>query len=109
MFILSFINGRPMVAGRDTAADGIIRMAGAVNVFGEFEGYKIVNDEAVVAAAPEAVLGMQRAGLDLDGAGRVRACGFPRNAGRPQASASSRWKAFTCWASGRAPRAPRAI
>jgi len=66
MFILSFINGRPMVAGRGTAADGIMRMSGAVNVFGDFEGYKIVNDEAVVAAAPEAVLAMQREGLDLD-------------------------------------------
>ena len=43
-------------------------MAGATNVFGDFEGYKIVNDEAVVAAAPEAVLAMQRSGLDLDAA-----------------------------------------
>lgn len=68
MFIMSFINGRPMVAGRGTAADGIMKMSGAVNVFGEFEGYKIVNDEAVVAAAPEAVLAMQREGLDLDAA-----------------------------------------
>jgi iron complex transport system substrate-binding protein len=66
MFILSFMNGRPMVAGRGTAADGIMRMSGAENVFGDFEGYKIVNDEAIVAAAPEVVLAMQRAGLDLD-------------------------------------------
>ncbi len=68
MFILSFMNGKAMVAGRGTAADGIMRMAGATNVFGEFEGYKIVNDEAVLAAAPEAVLAMQRSGLDLDAA-----------------------------------------
>ncbi len=68
MFILSFMNGKAMVAGRGTAADGIMRMAGATNVFSEFEGYKIVNDEAVLAAAPEAVLAMQRAGLDLDAA-----------------------------------------
>ena len=66
MFILSFVNGRPMVAGRGTAADGIMRLAGAVNVFGDFEGYKIVNDEAIIAAAPEAILAMQREGLDLD-------------------------------------------
>lgn len=68
MFVLSFTNGRPMIAGRGTAADGIIRLSGAENVFGDFEGYKIVNDEAIVAAAPEVVLGMQRAGLDLDAA-----------------------------------------
>ena len=56
MFILSFMNGKAMVAGRGTAADGIMRMAGATHVFSEFEGYKIVNDEAVLAAAPEAVV-----------------------------------------------------
>lgn len=66
LFVLSFMNGRPMVAGRGTAADGLIRMAGAVNAFDNFEGYKIVNDEAVLAAAPDAVIGMKRAGLDLD-------------------------------------------
>jgi len=66
IFILSFVNGRPMVAGRGTAADGLIRMAGAVNAFDNFEGYKIINDEAVLAVAPDAVIGMQRAGMDLD-------------------------------------------
>ena len=40
MFLLSFLNGRPMVAGRATAADGIIRMAGAVNAITGYEGYK---------------------------------------------------------------------
>lgn len=58
-FILSLANGRPMVAGRGTAADGIITMAGASNAFGNVEGYKMVNDEAVIAAAPDAVLAMQ--------------------------------------------------
>ncbi len=66
VFILSFMNGRPMVAGRNTAADGVMRMAGAVNAFDSFEGYKLVSDEALVAAAPEAVVAMQRPGLDLD-------------------------------------------
>lgn len=67
-FVMSFVNGRPMVGGRDTAADGLIRMAGAVNAFDSVEGYKIVSDEAVVASAPAAILAMQRAGLDLDAA-----------------------------------------
>ncbi len=66
LFILSFVNGRPMVAGRGTAADGLIRMAGAVNAFDNFEGYKLVNDEAVLTAAPDAVISMQRTGMDLD-------------------------------------------
>ena len=42
LFLLSFLNDRPMVAGRDTAADGIIRLAGAVNAMTEYEGYKLV-------------------------------------------------------------------
>jgi iron complex transport system substrate-binding protein len=61
-FVLSFANGRAMVAGRNTAADGLIRLAGAVNVFGDIDGYKPVNDEAVVAARPEAVMAMSNGG-----------------------------------------------
>jgi iron complex transport system substrate-binding protein len=61
-FVLSFANGRAMVAGRGTAADGLIRLAGAVNVFGDLDGYKPVNDEAVVAARPEAVMVMSNGG-----------------------------------------------
>jgi iron complex transport system substrate-binding protein len=64
-FVLSFTNGRPMMAGRNTAADGIIKLAGGVNVFSDFEGYKAVNDEAVVAAQPDAVVGMIRDGFDM--------------------------------------------
>lgn len=65
MFVLSFAGGRPMVAGRNTAADGIIKLAGAVNAVADFEGYKPVGDEAVIAAAPDTVLAMKREGLTL--------------------------------------------
>jgi len=64
MFILSFVNGRAMVAGRNTAADGVIRMAGAVNAIAEYEGYKQINDEAAVAARPDAVLVMKRSSAE---------------------------------------------
>lgn len=64
VFVMSFVNGRAMVAGRKTAADGIIRMAGAVNAVNQFEGYKQLEDEAVVAAQPDAVLVMERSGAD---------------------------------------------
>jgi iron complex transport system substrate-binding protein len=66
LFLLSFINDRPMVAGRATAADGIIRLAGAVNAVDAFEGYKLVNDEAVIAARPDAILAMHRDSHPLD-------------------------------------------
>jgi iron complex transport system substrate-binding protein len=59
-FLLSLANGRPVIAGRGTAADGIIRMAGGTNAFDDFEGYKPVNDESIAAARPDAVLAMDR-------------------------------------------------
>jgi iron complex transport system substrate-binding protein len=65
MFILTFTNGKPMVAGRNTAADGIITLAGGVNAITDFEGYKMISDEAVVAAQPEAILGMERADFKM--------------------------------------------
>jgi iron complex transport system substrate-binding protein len=62
LFVLSFVNDRAMVAGRDTAADGIIRMAGAENAMPDLTGYKPVGDEAVIAAKPDVVLMMDRPG-----------------------------------------------
>jgi iron complex transport system substrate-binding protein len=66
LFVLSFANDRPMVSGRNTAADGIIRLAGAENAITTYEGYKLVNDEAIVAAEPDAILVMDRAAHRLD-------------------------------------------
>jgi heme transport system substrate-binding protein len=66
MFLLSFVDGRPMVAGRNTAADGIIRLAGAVNAVSEYDGYKLIGDEAIIETRPDAVLAMQRESLALD-------------------------------------------
>lgn len=60
LFVLSFVNGRAMVAGSDTAADGIIKLAGGVNAMAAFKGYKPVSDEAILAAQPDTVLTMQR-------------------------------------------------
>lgn len=66
MFLMSFLNGRPMVAGRATAAEGIIKLAGGLNAVDKYEGYKLINDEAVIAAQPDAVLAMERASFRLD-------------------------------------------
>lgn len=62
MFVLSFVNGRAMVSGRNTAADGIIGIAGAENAIADYEGYKPISDEAVIAARPDIVLAMERGG-----------------------------------------------
>ncbi|MEM7691523.1 MAG: ABC transporter substrate-binding protein [Pseudomonadota bacterium] len=62
LFILSLRDDRIMAAGTDTAADGIIGLAGAQNAITEFEGYKQISDEAVLTANPDVILMMQRGG-----------------------------------------------
>jgi iron complex transport system substrate-binding protein len=66
MFLMSLLNGRAMAAGQSTAANEIIRMAGGVNAIDGYDGYKIVTDEAIVAAKPDVVLSIQRGKDSLD-------------------------------------------
>ncbi|MBR0820485.1 hemin ABC transporter substrate-binding protein [Bradyrhizobium liaoningense] len=60
MFVMSLLNGRAMVAGHKTAADEIIQLAGAANAVDDYDGYKIIGDEAIVAAKPDVVLSIER-------------------------------------------------
>ncbi|MTH63121.1 heme/hemin ABC transporter substrate-binding protein [Paracoccus shanxieyensis] len=66
MFVLSLQGGRVMTAGSDTSADGIIRLAGAQNAISGIEGYKPLTDEAIIAAAPDVILMMQRGDAQAD-------------------------------------------
>ena len=66
MFVMSMLNGRAMAAGHKTAANGIINLAGAVNAIDGFDGYKIISDEAIVAAKPDVVLSIQRGKDSVD-------------------------------------------
>jgi iron complex transport system substrate-binding protein len=59
MFVMSLLNGRVMAAGKNTAANEIIGLAGAVNAIDGYDGYKIINDESIVAAKPDVVLSIQ--------------------------------------------------
>lgn len=59
LFLLSLQNGRALVGGRNSSADGIIALAGGVNVADAIEGYKPMTDEAIAAAAPDMVLMMR--------------------------------------------------
>lgn len=56
LFLLGVGSGAPVAAGRDTAAAAMIQLAGGENAFYQFDGYKPVSAEALVAAAPEVVL-----------------------------------------------------
>jgi iron complex transport system substrate-binding protein len=60
MFVMSLLNGRAMAAGHKTAADEIIQLAGATNAVDDYEGYKTIGDEAIVAAKPDVVLSIER-------------------------------------------------
>ena len=60
MFVMSFVNGRAMVAGKKTAAHEIIALSGGLNAVDGYEGYKPLSEEAIVASQPDVVLVMQR-------------------------------------------------
>ncbi|WP_423066848.1 heme/hemin ABC transporter substrate-binding protein [Devosia sp. CN2-171] len=62
LFILSMQDGKVMASGTDTAADGIIKLAGGVNAVEGYSGYKALTDEAIVTAKPDVILMMSREG-----------------------------------------------
>lgn len=70
LFVLSHTAGQAMVAGRDSAADSMIRYAGMQNAAGGFAGYKPLSAEAAVVAEPDVILtsdlGVQTSG-GIDG------------------------------------------
>ena len=62
LFILSTQGGKIQASGTDTAASGIIALAGAVNAIDEYSGYKALTEEAIIEAAPDVILMMDRGG-----------------------------------------------
>lgn len=55
IFILQHGGGTPMIAGKSTAADSIIKLSGAQNV-ASFDGYKSLTPEAMVSLNPDYIL-----------------------------------------------------
>jgi iron complex transport system substrate-binding protein len=62
LFVLSTQGGKIQASGTGTAADGIIALAGAINAVSDYEGYKALTEEAIIAAAPDVILMMDRGG-----------------------------------------------
>lgn len=58
LFVISMGRGAPQAAGHDTAADAIIHLAGGKNAITDFAGYRPLNPEAALAAAPDLILAM---------------------------------------------------
>ncbi|MDH7795046.1 MULTISPECIES: ABC transporter substrate-binding protein [unclassified Beijerinckia] len=65
LLVLGMQSGKAMVAGRKTAADAMIHLAGAVNAGDGMDGYKPMSDEAIVAAAPDVIIWAHRPGEDV--------------------------------------------
>ncbi|RWP74641.1 hemin ABC transporter substrate-binding protein [Mesorhizobium sp.] len=62
LFVLSMQGGKILASGSETAADGIIKLSGAVNAVDGFSGYKQLSDEALITAKPDVILIMNNAG-----------------------------------------------
>jgi iron complex transport system substrate-binding protein len=62
LFVLSMQGGKILAAGSETAADGMVKLAGGVNAVEGFSGYKQMSDEAVITARPDVILMMSNAG-----------------------------------------------
>ncbi len=60
LFVLNIANGRATVGGRNTSADAILKLAGAVNAADTVNGFKPISDEAMVEIRPEAIIMMNR-------------------------------------------------
>lgn len=67
LFLYSRGAGTTSVGGTGTPAAEMISLAGAVNAFPDFEGYKPLNSEALVAAQPDVILLPARALEPLGG------------------------------------------
>jgi iron complex transport system substrate-binding protein len=65
LFILSFMNGRAMVGGRNTSADGILTLAGLQNAASALDGWKPISDEALFEAAPDVIIAMGHGPQDV--------------------------------------------
>ncbi|MCJ2126764.1 hemin ABC transporter substrate-binding protein [Methylobacterium sp. J-077] len=57
--VLSLQGGRTVVGGTGSTADGILTLAGITNAAAGVAGFKPMTDEAIVDAAPDAVVMMQ--------------------------------------------------
>ena len=59
--ILNFVDNQPIIAGSNTSGDGILRMAGAQNIFSDIEGWKPLARELLIAANPQHLVVTERA------------------------------------------------
>ena len=59
--VLNFVDNQPIVAGANTSGDGLLRMAGAQNIFADIDGWKPLSRELLIVANPEHLVVTERA------------------------------------------------
>jgi iron complex transport system substrate-binding protein len=67
LFLISAGGGSPLAAGRDTAADQAIALAGGRNAVADYSGYKPVSAEAMVMQAPQVIVLMRERAETMGG------------------------------------------
>lgn len=60
LFVLGMNEKSPIVAGHNTHAESMIKLAGGINAIEGFQGYKPITPEAVAIANPDIILMMAR-------------------------------------------------
>jgi len=110
-YLLGHAGMQPMVAGRDTAADAMLRYAGAVNVFAEgkgaFKAYKPLTSEGMALTAPNVLVTTTDA---VEAAGGVNAfLSAPGLAATPAARNRRLVMMDTLYLLGFGPRLPQAV
>ena len=71
IFIYARGQGNLMVAGKETAANTMVKLAGAVNAVQDYNGYKPLTAEAVVLAAPDVILLMDSGLVSIGGPEKI--------------------------------------
>ncbi|WP_269929622.1 heme/hemin ABC transporter substrate-binding protein [Aminobacter sp. HY435] len=107
LFILSMQGGKILSSGSDTAAAGIIALAGGVNAVEGFSGYKQLTDEAAITAKPDVILMMDRdGGLAVDDSDLY---GHPAIASTPAGQAKNLIRMDAAYLLGFGPRTAGAV
>lgn len=73
LFLLSAGAGGPLVSGRATSADAMIRLVGAKNVVSSYASYKPISIESIIASQPDVLLMTTRTLKILGGKDKVLA------------------------------------
>lgn len=107
LFVLSHVASNVQVSGANTAAAAMIELAGGANALGGFNGYRPLTAEAVVAAAPDAILTTAQGAEALGGADRLLA--QPGLALTPAGRARRVLALDALYLLGGGPRLPRAV